>query len=31
MYQQKGEKQAQLLHHIEVAAACLNDNPNILM
>jgi len=31
MYWQKVEKQAALLHHIVVAASCLNDNPNVLM
>jgi len=31
MYQQKAEKQAALFHHIAVAAACLNDIPDVLM
>jgi len=31
MYQQKAEKQAALLHHIAVAAACLNNSPNVLL
>jgi len=31
MYQQKAEKQPVLLHYIAVAAACLNDSPNVLM
>jgi hypothetical protein len=31
MYQPKAEKQAAPLHHIAVAAACLNVNPNVSM